>query len=92
MFETETYRIPHFAIVALLYDYYSGIQDDDEAFVDNLQAWLDEEHGAGQWHIGDVSEPYHGRADFERILGEICNVSIEVRILTTCRRSPPQPR
>ena len=80
MFETETYRIPHFAIVALLYDDYSGIQDDDEAFVDNLHQWLDDQHGEGQWHIGDVSEPYHGRADFERILGEICNVNIEVRI------------
>ena len=80
-FETYTYRIPHFAIAPLLYYDYTGVQDDDEAFVDNLREWLNDTHGDGTaWHIGNVSEPYHGRADFERILGEICNVSIEVRI------------
>ena len=36
-FETYTYRIPHFAIGPLLYYDYTGVQDDGEAFVDNLR-------------------------------------------------------
>ena len=80
-FETYTYRVPAFAIAPLRYTDYRGVQDDEEAFVDNLKEWLNETHGEGTaWHIGHISEPYHGRSDFEGIVGQICNVDIEVII------------
>ena len=46
-FEIDTYKIPAFALPAIVNDDYTLLDDDDEAFVDNLFAWFDEEYGQG---------------------------------------------
>lgn len=80
-FESSTYKIPAFALPAIVNADYTGILDDDEAFVDNLCEWLDSEYGAGNWHIGDVSEQYFGRADFGGILGDVCDVEVVYKLV-----------
>jgi|GEM_PF-6246387 hypothetical protein len=81
-FEIDTYKIPAFALSAIVNGDYSGIiDDDDEAFVDNLCEWLDEEYGAGNWHIGDVSEQYFGRSDFSFLPSEVCDVDIAYKLV-----------
>ena len=80
-FESSTYKIPAWALAALVNNDYTGIEDDDEAFVDNLCEWLDAEYGAGNWHIGDVSEQYFSRADFGGILGDVCDVDIVYKLV-----------
>jgi hypothetical protein len=80
-FESSTYKIPEWALSALVNNDYTGIEDDDEAFVDNLWEWLNSEYGAGNWHIGDVSEQYFGRADFGGILGDVCDVEIVYKMV-----------
>ena len=80
-FEVETYRIPAFALPAIVNADYTGILDDDEAFVDNLCEWLDGEYGVGNWHIGDVGEHYFGRSDFGGILGDVCDVDVVYKLV-----------
>jgi hypothetical protein len=80
-FESATYKIPAFALPALVNGDYTGILDDDEAFVDNLCEWLDGEYGTGNWHIGDVSEQYFGRSDFGGLVGEVCDVEVVYKLV-----------
>jgi len=80
-FEIDTYKIPAFALSALVNNDYSGIMDDDEAFVDNLCEWLDGEYGAGNWHIGDVGEQYFGRSDFGGLSGDVCDVEVVYKLV-----------
>ena len=80
-FEADTYKIPAFALPALVNGDYTGILDDDEAFVDNLCEWLDGEYGTGNWHIGDVSEQYFGRSDFGGLVGEVCDVEVVYKLV-----------
>ena len=80
-FESATYKIPAFALPALVNGDYTGILDDDEAFVDNLCEWLDGEYGQGNWHIGDVSEQYFGRSDFGGLVGEVCDVEVVYKLV-----------
>ena len=80
-FEIDTYKIPAFALPAIVNDDYTALLDDDEAFVDNLFAWLDEEYGQGNWHIGDVSEQYFGRSDFSFLPSEVCDVDIAYKLV-----------
>ena len=79
-FEIDTYKIPVFALSALVNNDYSGIMDDDEAFVDNLCEWLNEEYGQGLWHIGNVSEQFFSRSDFEGLAGDVCDVEIVYKL------------
>lgn len=80
-FEVDTYKIPAFALPALVNDDYTGIMDDDEAFVDNLCEWLNEQYGAGNWHIGEVGEQYFGRADFDNLSGDVCDVELVYKMV-----------
>lgn len=80
-FESTTYKIPAFALPALVNGDYTGIMDDDEAYVDNLHEWFDSEHGVGNWHIGETSEPYFSRADFGGILGDVCDVELVYKMV-----------
>lgn len=80
-FESTTYKIPAFALPALVNGDYTGIMDDDEALVDNLCEWLDSEYGAGNWHIGTISSPYFSRADLGGVLGDVCDVEIVYRMV-----------
>jgi len=80
-FESSTYKIPAFALPAIVNADYTGILDDDEAFVDNLCEWLDGEYGAGNWHIGDVGEQYFGRADFGGLAGDVCDVEVVYKLV-----------
>jgi len=80
-FEVDTYKIPAWALSALVNNDYTGIVDDDEAFVDNLCEWLDGEYGAGNWHIGDVSEQCFGRADFGGLAGDVCDVEVVYKLV-----------
>jgi len=80
-FEVETYKIPAFALPAIVNADYTGVLDDDEAFVDNLCEWLDAEYGAGNWHIGDVSEQYFGRSDFGGLPGDVCDVEVVYKLV-----------
>jgi len=80
-FEADTYKIPAFALSALVNNDYTGILDDDEAFVDNLCEWLDGEYGQGNWHVGNVSEQYFARADFGGLSGDVCDVEIVYRMV-----------
>jgi len=79
-FEVETYKIPAWALSPLVNNDYTGIIDDDEAFVDNLYEWLDGEYGRGLWHIGEVSEQFFGRSDFGGLSGDMCDVDIVYRV------------
>lgn len=45
VFEADTYKVPAFALPALVNGDYTGIMDDDEAFVDNLCEWLNGQYG-----------------------------------------------
>jgi len=80
-FESSTYKIPAFALPAIVNADYTGVLDDDEAFVDNLCEWLDAEYGQGNWHIGDVSEQYFGRSDFGGLPGEVCDVEVVYKLV-----------
>ena len=80
-FEVETYKIPSWALPALVNNDYTGIIDDDEAFVDNLCEWLDGEYGHGLWHIGNVSEQFFGRSDFGGLSGDVCDVEIVYKLV-----------
>jgi len=81
-FEVETYKIPAFAMSALVNNDYTGIVDDDEAFVDNLCEWLDGEYGAGNWHIGEVGEQYFSwRSDFGGVGGDVCDVEVVYKLV-----------
>jgi len=80
-FEIDTYKIPAFALPAIVNDDYTLLDDDDEAFVDNLFAWLDEEYGQGNWHIGEVGEQYFARADFGGLVGDVCDVDIAYKLV-----------
>ena len=81
VFEADTYKVPAFALPALVNDDYTGIMDDDEAFVDNLCEWLNGQYGEGLWHIGEVGEQYFGRADFENLLGDVRDVEIVYKLV-----------
>lgn len=80
-FESTTYKIPEFALSALVNNDYTLLDDDDEVFVDNLFAWLDEEYGQGNWHIGEVGEQYFARADFGGLAGEVCDVEVVYKLV-----------
>ena len=80
-FESTAYKIPSFALPALVNGDYTGIMDDDEAFVDNLCEWLNEEYGVGNWHIGEVGEQYFGRADFDNMSGDVCDVEVVYKMV-----------
>ena len=80
VFEADTYKVPAFALPALVNDDYTGIMDDDEAFVDNLYEWLNGQYGEGLWHIGEIGEQYFGRADFENLLGDVRDVEIVYKL------------
>ena len=80
-FESTTYKIPEFALSALVNNDYTLLDDDDEAFVDNLCEWLDGEYGQGNWHIGNVSEQYFARADFGGLSGDVCDVEIVYKMV-----------
>ena len=80
-FEVETYKIPEWALPALVNSDYTALMDDDEAYVDSLFEWLDGEYGAGNWHIGDVGEQYFGRADFGGLAGEVCDVEVVYKLV-----------
>ena len=80
-FESSTYKIPAFVLPAIVNADYTGVLDDDEAFVDNLCEWLDGEYGTGNWHIGDVSEQYFGRSDFGGLVGEVCDVEVVYKLV-----------
>ena len=82
-FEADTYKIPEFALPALVNNDYTLLDDDDEAFVDNLFEWLDGEYGQGNWHIGNVSEQYFARADFGGLSGDVCDVEVVYKMLET---------
>jgi len=81
VFEADTYKVPAFALPALVNDDYTGIMDDDEAFVDNLYEWLNGQYGEGLWHIGEIGEQYFGRADFENLLGDVRDVEIVYKLV-----------
>jgi len=80
-FEVDTYKIPAWVLSPLVNNDYTGIIDDDEAFVDNLCEWLDGEYGAGNWHIGEVGEQYFGRSDFGGLVGEVCDVEVVYKLV-----------
>ena len=80
-FESTTYKVPAFALPALVNNDYTLLDDDDEAFVDNLFEWLDGEYGQGNWHIGNVSEQYFARADFGGLSGDVCDVEIVYKMV-----------
>ena len=83
-FEIDTYKIPSFALPAIVNNDYTGIQDDDEAFVDNLCAWLDEEYGQGNWHVASYSEPFFSRSQepiFGGIASDVCDVEIAYKLV-----------
>ena len=80
-FESATYKVPSFTLPALVNDDYTLLDDDDEAFVDNLFAWFDEEYGQGNWHIGDVSEQFFGRSDFGGLSGDVCDVEVVYKLV-----------
>mgnify|MGYP003110765084 FL=1 len=80
-FESTTYKIPAFALPALVNGDYTGLMDDDEALVDNLCEWLDSEYGAGNWHIDEISESYFSRADFGDMLGDVCDVEVVYKMV-----------
>ena len=80
-FESTTYKIPAFALPALVNGDYTGIMDDDEAYVDNLCEWFDDEYGASNWHIGTISSPYFSRADLGGVLGDVCDVEVVYRMV-----------
>lgn len=82
-FESSTYKVPAWALPALVNSDYTALMDDDEAFVDNLCEWLDEEYGSGNWHIGDVSEQYFGRSDFGFLPSEVCDVEVVYKLVET---------
>lgn len=81
VFEADTYKVPAFALPALVNGDYTGILDDDEAFIDNLCEWLNGQYGEGLWHIGEVGEQYFGRADFENLLGDVRDVEIVYKLV-----------
>ena len=80
-FEVDTYKIPAFALPALVNGDYTGIMDDDEAYVDNLHEWFDSEYGMGNWHIGTISSPYFSRADLGGVLGDVCDVELVYKMV-----------
>ena len=80
-FESSTYKIPAFALPAIVNADYTGVLDDEEAFVDNLCEWFDSEYGAGNWHIGDVGEQYFGRSDFGGLSGDVCDVEVVYKLV-----------
>ena len=80
-FESTTYKIPAFVLPALVNGDYTGIMDDDEAYVDNLHEWFDDEYGVGNWHIGTISSPYFSRADLGGVLGDVCDVEVVYRMV-----------
>ena len=80
-FESTTYKIPEFALSALVNNDYTLLDDDDEVFVDNLCEWLDGEYGQGNWHIGNVSEQYFARADFGGLSGDVCDVEVVYKMV-----------
>jgi len=80
-FESTTYKIPEWALPALVNSDYTALMDDDEAYVDNLFEWFDSEYGQGNWHVGDTSESYFSRADFGGILGDVCDVDIVYKMV-----------
>ena len=80
-FESTTYKIPAFALPALVNGDYTGIMDDDEAYVDNLHEWFDSEYGMGNWHIGTISSPYFSRADLGGVLGDVCDVEVVYKMV-----------
>lgn len=82
-FESDTYKVPAWALSALVNNDYTGIEDDDEAYIDNLCEWLDSEYGQGNWHIGTISAPYFSRADLGGILGDVCDVEIVYKMVET---------
>ena len=82
-FESATYKVPAFALPALVNNDYTLLDDDDEAFVDNLFEWLDGEYGQGNWHIGNVSEQYFARADFGGLSGDVCDVEVVYKMVET---------
>jgi hypothetical protein len=80
-FESSTYKIPSWALPALVNSDYTALMDDDEAYVDNLFEWFDSEYGQGNWHIGEVGEQYFGRADFDNLSGDICDVELVYKMV-----------
>ena len=80
-FESSTYKIPVFALSPLVNNDYTGIWDDEEAYVDNLCEWFNDEYGQGNWHIGTISEQYFSRADLGGILGDVCDVEVVYKLV-----------
>ena len=80
-FESTTYKIPAFALPALVNGDYTGIMDDDEAYVDNLHEWFNSEYGVGNWHTGTISSPYFSRADLGGVLGDVCDVEVVYKMV-----------
>lgn len=80
-FESTTYKIPAFALPALVNGDHTGIVDEDEAYVENLYERFNSKYGVGNWHIGEISESYFSRADFGDMLGDVCDVELVYKMV-----------
>lgn len=80
-FEATIYTIPAFVLPALVDGDYTGIIDDNKAYVNNLCEWFDGMYGVGNWHTGTISSPYFSQEDLGGELGDVCDVEIVYRMV-----------